>query len=106
MPRHRANEYARLVLYFDFNRRPHIRFGGTESDAEAHRFCELSRHAPVPEETIILLQSLNTYRLGLVTTASRSIVEPALASRRIVELFAAVVCGEGVETSRLPMYTP
>jgi beta-phosphoglucomutase len=41
-------------------------------------FANLAENSPVPEETVSLLQTLHGYRLGVVTTAARSVVEPVL----------------------------
>ena len=52
---------------------------------------------PIHEKTIEMLHSLKGYRLGLVTSSSRSDVEPVLRAAGIYQCFDAFVFGEDVE---------
>jgi len=60
-------------------------------------FALLKDHPPVCVETISLLQGLRGFRIGLVTTAARAVVEPVLAATGILEVFAVAVYGEDVQ---------
>ncbi|HLH34282.1 MAG TPA: HAD family phosphatase [Alloacidobacterium sp.] len=60
---------------------------------------------PIAQETVALLQSLQGYRLGLVTSSERTEVEPVLRAARIFERFDAMVFG-GEAASPKPSPAP
>lgn len=59
-------------------------------------FARMASNPPVYPETAALLQSLPEYKIGLVTSASRSIVEPVLEAAGILRVFQALVFGGDV----------
>jgi len=52
---------------------------------------------PIPPTTIELLKSLPDYKLAVVTSTSRSEVEPILDRAGVKSCFATIVCGEDVQ---------
>ena len=52
---------------------------------------------PIPKVTIELLQSLKSFRLGLVTSSAKSDVEPVLQAAGVFTCFGALVFGDDVE---------
>lgn len=61
------------------------------------RFSRLACDPPVCRETITLLHSLSEFRIGLVTTGARSVVEPVLAASGVLDCFRIAVYGEDVQ---------
>lgn len=52
---------------------------------------------PVPESVRRLIQSLNGYKLAVVSSSSRSEIEPLLVTAGLRGAFQALVCGEDVQ---------
>lgn len=57
-------------------------------------------NSPIPEETIALLGTLESYRVGLVTSSERSEVEPIIRACAIYEKFDAFVFGEDTKAHK------
>ena len=76
-------------------------------NAERKQFvCELSlAQLPIPREAIVFLATLNKYRLGLVTSSERAIVEPVLCACKLLDRFDARVFG-GEAVKRKPSPEP
>jgi HAD superfamily hydrolase (TIGR01509 family) len=55
-----------------------------------------SQEPLISAATVILLQSLSTFRLGLVTSSNRSEVEPVLNAAGVAACFQAMVFGDEV----------
>jgi beta-phosphoglucomutase len=55
---------------------------------------------PIQRETIEMLHSLGSYRLGLVTSSTKVNVEPALRAAGVFDCFEAIVFGEDVENHK------
>ena len=55
---------------------------------------------PIQRETIEMLHSLRSYRLGLVTSSTKVNVEPALRAAGVFDCFEAIVYGEDVENHK------
>ncbi len=64
--------------------------------AKLQNFARLPVDPPIPPETVRLLCGLRNVRVGLVTTAMRPIVEPALLAAGIRKVFHVFVFREDV----------
>ena len=86
-------------------RRPHVNVSELLGrNAERKQFvCELSlAQLPIPREAIVFLATLNKYRLGLVTSSERAIVEPVLCACKLLDRFDARVF-DGISLKRRNM---
>ena len=61
-------------------------------EAVVRRLC--AEHPPIPNSTVSMLCSLQSHRVGLVTSSRRAEVEPILERAGIISCFHSVVCGE------------